>query len=172
MAALTPKVDFASLSLIEMAQIALNAAEAAFKDAQAQGLVTDDSLAISIWMVSEVESEELRRRLIGADAEKFVENIDPETGKLATVLTYLMDSCVAYEAYGNEIPEGPQRWTGGAYLLARVQTAKKGWRHQGFACAASGVQGKFDAVFGGVAVRVMDALWSLKMLALYGKPEA
>jgi hypothetical protein len=148
----------------------LDAAVAAFElDVQA-GLTTNDSLAIVVGTVEKGVWNDLQGRLIGPDALQFVGNINEGTGKLATALRYETDSVNAYAVHGGQIPEGPQRYVGAVYYVARVETVEHGWMTRIFAGAASGVQGHFDQATTYSALTRMAALWALKMQALHGKP--
>lgn len=167
-----PKVDFAKLTDEEIAQHGLNAGQAAFERDVADGFTNGDSLAM---VVGGVDSRspmwrELGRREIGPDAAQFFENIGATDGKLATALTYQTESVAALQAHGDDIPAGPQRYTGGVYYTARVLTRERGWMTRNFAGAASGVQGHFDMKATYAALTTMGALWALKMQALHGHP--
>jgi len=169
MADLKPQIDFASMSDVDIAQAGLTAAMSAFDDDVSRGYTNGDSLAIVVGVVDDGQWVELSRGLFGADAEAFLDNIDPVTGKLATTLNYSADSISAYLQLGDSIPEGPRRWTGAVYYVARVQTAQR-WMHRAFVGAASGVQGHYDMATVYTALTRMGACWALQMQALHGKP--
>lgn len=164
-----PQVDFANLTDEKIAQHGLDAGQAAFERDMAVGFTNGDSLAMVVGEASVGLWHELGRREIGPDAGRFFENIDYTDGKLATALTYQTESVAALEAHDNDIPDGPQRYTGGVYYTARVLTQEHGWMRRDFAGAASGVQGHFDMKATYAALTTMGALWALKMQVLHGK---
>jgi hypothetical protein len=164
-----PQIDFAELTDEEIAQHGLNAGQATFEQDVAAGFTNGDSLAMVVGEVYAPLWHELGRREIGLDAAQFFENIGYEDGKLATALKYETESVAAFEAHGDDVPKGPQRYTGGVYYTARVFTRESGWMKRDFAGAASGVQGHFDMKATYTALTTMGALWALKMQALYGK---
>jgi len=165
---LEPRVNFAVLGDTDIAEMGLDAAEASFRRDVSVGLTNGDSLIISVGYVEDGNWYELGRRGFGPHAEEFAANVDPGTGKLATALEYGMDSVAAYNEYGNDVPEGPQRYTGGVYYLARVKTDRQGWVCRTFAGAASGVQGHFDQATVYAALTHMAAVWALSMQGKYG----
>ena len=169
MTALEPKVNYAVLSDSDITTIGLDAAEATFRRDVAAGLTNGDSLIITVGFVKDGDWYELGRRGFGPHAEQFASNVDPATGKLATALQYRLESVAAYELRGDSIPEGPQRYTGGVYYVARVRTTDQGWMTRVFAGAASGVQGHLDMATVYAALTHMSAAWAFKMQALYGK---
>lgn len=169
MTTLAPKVNFAELSDEEIARRGLAAAKVAFKYDVEEGYANGDSLVIVVGALTGLEWVELGRDYFGPDAEEFAVNVDADTGKLATTLQFGMESIVAYQLHGAAIPEGPQRFTGGVYYVARVKTADNGWMLRIFAGAASGVQGHFDMAEVYSALLRMGACWAMKMQALYGK---
>jgi len=134
----------------------------------AAGFTNGDSLVMVVGVV-DPSWRELDYREIGPDAAEFRKNIDYANGKLATALFYQTESVAALEAHGDDIPEGPQRYTGGVHYTARVLTQERGWMKRNFAGAASGVQGHFDMRATYAALTTMGALWALKMQALHGK---
>lgn len=163
MAELVPQVDYASLSDYDIAEIGLDAARAAFDCDVKAGLTNGDSLDIIVGTVNSLgEWLELGRRTFGPDGEQFFVNIEPDDGKLATVLTYNVDSILAYRRLGDKLPEGPQRWTGGVTHNAYAHT-REGWRSRTFCGAASGVQGHFDMATVYTALTRMGAAWALQM---------
>lgn len=164
-----PKVDFGSLTDDEIAQYGLSDGKATFERDRAAGLTNGDSLAMVVGVRINGKWYELGNQEIGTDAAQFVPNIDYATGKLATALTYQLDSVDALSVYEDEIPEGAQQYTGGVFYTARVRTRDRGWMEREFAGASSGVQGQFDAKATAAAVRSMGALWVSKMEVLYGK---
>ncbi len=167
-----PRVEYGTLSDEDIAIIGLDAAEAAFLHDVEAGLTNGDSLILVVGTVGNTAStwQELGRRGIGPNFEKFVGYVDPITGKLAMVLMRGENSDQVYEEFGDRVPEGPQRWTGGVYYAQSVQTVDEGWTGRNFAGAASGVQGYFDAATVYTALTRMGAAWALKMQALHGKP--
>jgi hypothetical protein len=164
-----PRVIFANLNDRGIAELGLDAAEAAFQRDVQLGLTNGDSLIITVGAEDDGPWQELGRRAIGPDAEQFAANIDPDTGKLATALNFEMNSVDAYAQYRGHVPEGPQRYTGGVYYAARVKTADRGWLSRTFAGAASGVQGHLDMATVYAALTHMAAAWAFKMQALHGK---
>jgi len=152
----------------DMVDIGLDAAEVAFGHDRSTGLLNGDSLAIVVGTLDDDTWNELGRAHFGSAAAQFDVNIDPVKGKLATAITYGMDSITARWSFGDIVPEGPQRWTGAVYFVARVETLQ-GWMVRTFAGAASGVQGHFDQATTYTALTRMGALWALKMQAIYGK---
>lgn len=170
MTELDPRVDFAALSDRDIAELGLEAAVAAFERDVKAGLTNNDSLALVIGLLNHSSDwTELARRLIGPDAEEFLLNINPHNGKLATALRHRMNSVDAYEQFGTEVPNGPQRYTGAVFHTARVKTEEAGWLSRNFVGAASGVQGHFDMATVYSALTRMGALWALKMQAVFGK---
>ncbi len=170
MATLAPRIDFARLSDEGIANYGLEAAQDAFLRDVAEGLTNGDSLALVVGAVDDDEWVELGNRLFGPAGLEFVANIDPDEGKLATALRYEMDSIEANQLRGDSIPEGPQRYTGAVFHVARAHTAENGWMTRIFAGAASGVQGHVDMATTYTALTRMGALWALKMQTLHGKP--
>jgi hypothetical protein len=166
---LRPMFDFAQMSDRDIADAGLDAAEAAFLRDVKIGVTNGDSLIMTVGWVQDGTWIELGRRGIGPDADQFGANIDPVNGKLATALVYGTESVAAYQLHGEHIPEGPQRYTGGVYYVARAKTADRGWLMRIFAGAGSGVQGHIDMASVYTALTHMGAFWALKMLEQYGK---
>ncbi len=163
-----PESIFVTMSDEDMAEIGLLAAEVAFDHDCSTGFLSGQSLAIVVGTFDNGMWNELGRSHFGPDAARFDVNIDSVKGKLATALIYEEDSIKAYWNYGDRIPEGPQRWTGAVYHVARVETLN-GWMERVFVGAASGVQGHYDQATTYTALTRMGALWAIKMQALYGK---
>jgi len=156
------------MSDVDIAEIGLHAAESAFDNDCSTGLVNGSSLAIVVGVIDDNTWIELGRAHFGPSAAEFDVNIDPVKGKLASAITYGMDSITARWSFGDHVPEGPQRWTGAVYYVARVKTLGNGWMVRIFAGAASGVQGHYDMATTYSALTRMGANWAFKMQSLYG----
>lgn len=170
MATLTPTVNYKTMTDKDMAEKALAVTQAAFEAAIAEGLLSGDSLAIQVGAEDDFgHFEMIAQKFFGPDAEQFLANTDVNTGKLATVLRYNQDSIEAVQEHGDEIPEGPQSWTGGVCYEARVFVPGDGWLTRIFYAAASGVQGHFDMSHMYTLLTFMGGMWAQKMQAKYNE---
>ena len=168
MASLTP-IDYGALTDEQITDIGLDAAAVAFANDVVAGLTNGDSLILVVGIKTLNGWTEWGRRSFGPDAAQFEINVDSEQGKLATSLQFGKDSVHAFQNYGDQIPKGPQRYTGGVYHVARAET-KRGWHSMVFAGAASGVQGHLDMAVTYSALTRMGAAWVLREIAHYGAP--
>lgn len=169
MAELQVQVDYAKIGDAEIAAYGLAAAKATFDRDVADGLTNGDSLIITLGVVDDRQWRSLVRDGFGPDSAQFAGNIDADTGKLATALRRHLDSITAYATFGDGIPEGPQRFTGGVYYVGRAKTVERGWMFRIFAGAADGVQGHFSQEAVSAGLQRMVAIWAMSMQALYGK---
>ena len=171
-----PLVDYGQLTDEELVEMAFNEVGECFNRNRDLGLLRGPKGALLHIRFGTVDHEDCYqelgcRNLGGEAAEQFEPNTSPDNGKLSTAIKYFMDSGDAARECGDAIPEGPQRWTGGAYYLAVVETVRHGRMALNLAGAASGLQGRWDLAFVKLLIHVYATLWCLKQEARYGKPE-
>jgi hypothetical protein len=163
-----PTFDYDLVTDEQAATVGLDVARDVFYAQLGHGLLNGDSLTLRVGYKDESgQYHDLAVRDLGNDAEQFLPNVDPETGKLSTAIRFDMDSMKAYWKYRSDIVEGPGRYTGGVSFTVYVET-KAGWMERTFVGAASGVQGFFDMSVTYAAITTMAAIWALSMQAQHG----
>ncbi len=159
----TPELDLAALSDRQIATIALNVGEATFNSLYVSGVTAGpkgpDALHMRVGSVVDGMFIQWGERTVNAGSEFAVNTV----GKAGTAATYGMNSDDAAAQYGDAIPEGPGRWTGGVYVAVRTkfdddtQTAL-----DPNVAACSGVQGEFDRVVSAAIGNTAASLVSLR----------
>ena len=149
-----------------LADKALELANFVFTDLITHKVAHGESLHIRIGVFDDEDFVQLGETFYGTPNDDLRFNTSAETGKLATVGKYRMDSAAAYERYGDKVGEdGPKRWKGGVYRIARVWLPDGTLRTRAFGCAASGVEGSYDAVVAVYAVSLLVGMWEERELA-------
>jgi hypothetical protein len=158
--------DYAKVTDEQIGKLGMRAAKRHFEGALDDGLLSGDSLSVSLGMVGPDGSYvELAREGFGDDGEDFFANISPKDGKIATALSYRMDSRQATANYGEPNSKKPCWWTGAIFHKATVTLKSGRILTREFIGGGSGVQGPFDADTVSAGLRRMDAVWSERELA-------
>lgn len=159
----TPELDLAALSDGQIATIALNVGEATFHSLYVSGVTTGpngpDALHMRVGSVTGNTFVEWGERTVGNGSQFAVNTV----GKAGTAATYGMNSDDAAAAYGDVIPEGPGRWTGGVFVSVRTKfddDTQAALDPNVAAC--SGVQGELDRVVSAAIGNTAASLVSLR----------
>lgn len=162
----TPELDLAVLSDTQIATIALNVGEATFHSLYISGVTAGpngpDALHMRVGSVVDGSFIQWGERTVNAGGQ-FAVNTE---GKAETAATYRMNSDDAAAVHGDDIPEGPGRWTGGVYVSVRTKL------NDGTlvtlnpnVAACSGVQGELDRVVSAAIGNTAASLVSLRKKA-------
>jgi hypothetical protein len=159
----TPELDLAALSDKQIATIALNVGEATFHSLYVSGVTAGpngpDALHMRVGAVVDDTFVEWGERTVGNGSEFAVNTV----GKAGTASKYHMNSDAAATKYGNAIPEGPGRWTGGVYVAVTTKLNDTAWvMLDPNVAACSGVQGEFDRVVSAAIGNTAASLVSLR----------
>jgi hypothetical protein len=158
-----PKFDYANASDRQLSEIALAGGRQEFGNLLDSGLLNNDGLFTQFGKIDELDNfVELGREGFGTGWQEFVKNVDPENGKIATVVRYHMDSADAFDRYGEDVGKGPKQWTGGVHLEVSVELDNGETRTTELAGASSGVQGVYDAAVTSAVLRRYAAAWVLR----------
>ena len=159
-----PDVDLGEYLVDEwIAKLALDAGEAVFNVLYGAGITAGpkvpDALHMRVGTVVNGEFVQWGERTIG-DGNEFSVNTE---GKAMTAAAYGMNSDEAFARYGDSIPDGPQRWTGGVFVSVHTKF------DDGIqvmldpnVAACSGVQGEIDRAVSAAIGNVAASLLALR----------
>jgi len=162
----TPELDLAALSDAQIATIALNVGEATFHSLYVSGVTAGpngpDALHMRVGSVVDDTFIQWGERTVNTGSQFAINT----KGKAETAATYRMNSDDAATVYGNDIPEGPGRWTGGVYVSVRTKL-NDGTQiiFNPNVAACSGVQGELDRVVAAAIGNTTASLVSLRKKA-------
>lgn len=163
-----PKLELAHLSDAQIATISLDAGAAVFSSLVSFGVTTGpngpDALHMRVGAAVHGTFVQWGERTIG-NGDAFTINTD---GKAETATVYEMNSDDAFAEYGDDIPEGPQRWTGGVFVQVQTKLDDNTVVElDPNVAAASGVQGEIDRTVSATVANVAASLVSLREKARY-----
>ncbi|HSW77666.1 MAG TPA: hypothetical protein VLG36_02615 [Candidatus Chromulinivoraceae bacterium] len=156
-------LNLAVLSDTQIATIALNVGEATFHALYVSGVTAGpngpDALHMRVGTVVDGLFVQWGERTVG-DGEAFAVNT---VGKANTAAAYRMNSDDAFAQYGEAIPEGPGRWTGGVYVSVSTKLDNDSRTSlDPNVAACSGVQGELDRVVSAAIGNTAASLVSLR----------
>ena len=170
-----PAVVYGTLTDDDITRIGIEAAVAAFEHAIESGRTQGTNLYIraAIQPDGEAGLDMVETGTFNVnDGEQYAPNTTIESGKLATVNRYRMDSDAAVYQFGlDDVADGnhddPRGWTGGAFDEGVLRLDNGMALRRSFAMACSGDYGHIDREVSKAGTAAMVSAWALDQKTRY-----